>query len=82
MAVIEKFLGRAGECRRIAGSTHDRETKAAWNRMAVFEQANHVLQMFRKRPVPGSSGQAANEDAIIAGLLGHAQAIAQQGPAA
>jgi len=34
MAVIEKFLGRAGECRRIAGSTHDRETKAAWNRMA------------------------------------------------
>jgi hypothetical protein len=32
--IVESFLNHAGECRRMALFTRDRETKAVWNRMA------------------------------------------------
>jgi hypothetical protein len=34
MDIVENFLKHAGECRRMARFTHDREAKAVWNRMA------------------------------------------------
>jgi hypothetical protein len=34
MDIVESFLNHAGECRRMARFTHDRETMAVWNRMA------------------------------------------------
>jgi hypothetical protein len=34
MDIVENFLNHAGECRRMARFTRDRETKAVWSRMA------------------------------------------------
>jgi hypothetical protein len=34
MDIVENFLNHAGECRRMARFTRDREAKAVWNRMA------------------------------------------------
>jgi hypothetical protein len=34
MDIVETFHNHAGECRRMARFTHDREAKAVWNRMA------------------------------------------------
>ena len=34
MDIVENFLNHAGECRRMALFTRDREARAVWNRMA------------------------------------------------
>jgi hypothetical protein len=34
MDIVTSFLNHAGECRRMARFTRDREAKAVWNRMA------------------------------------------------
>jgi hypothetical protein len=56
MDIVEKFLSHAGECRQMARSTHDLQSKAVWNRMADrwLALAINEKARIRQRVEPGA----------------------------